>query len=49
MGYHKIGIVQILIEDRLGKNGSGEAAGDEEGDETEGEEHGCGVDGAGAP
>src|SRR5215469_4584250 len=42
-------VVEIFVEDGLSENGAGEASGDEERDEAEGEEHGCGELRAGAP
>ncbi len=49
MGYDEEGVVQVLIENRLGEDGAGKASGNEEGDEAEGEEHCGGVLRAAAP
>ena len=39
VGYDEEGVVEVLVEDWLCEDGAGEASGDEEADEAEGEEH----------
>ncbi len=43
VGDDEDGVVEVFIQNWLGEDGAGEASGDEERDEAEGEEHGCGV------
>ncbi len=49
VGDDEEGVVEVLVENWLGEDGAGEASGDEEADEAEGEEHWGFVGRAGTP